>query len=280
MLEDATPLAILVDDGGRRALAGLSSAPSEILVELSDRDPDPEPTLRNLSPKDIGLSSQNLAYVIYTSGSTGKPKGVMVEHNGITRLVVNNGYAQFEAVDRVAFASNPSFDASTLELWAPLTSGGSVVVIDQATLLDPLLFAAALRKHEVSILWLTAGLFNHYADALTSNFSSLRCLIVGGDALNPTVIERVLKAGRPQRLLNGYGPTETTTFATTYEIDSVAPGATNIPIGRPISNTRIYILDARGRPAPLGVQGEIYIGGAGVARGYLNRPELTASRFV
>nr|UTQ11570.1 NRPS [Chromobacterium vaccinii]UTQ11571.1 NRPS [Chromobacterium vaccinii] len=220
------------------------------------------------------------AYVMYTSGSTGEPKGVEVAHRGISRLVRNNGYADFNEHDRVAFAANPAFDASTLEVWAPLLNGGCVVVVDQATLLEPQRFAAALQQQRVSVLWLTAGLFSQYADALQEAFGGLRYLIVGGDAVDADVVERVLRAGGPAHLLNGYGPTETTTFATTFRVTLADLGANGIPIGRPIANTRIYLLDAQGQPAPVGAVGEIHIGGDGVARGYLNRPELTAERFL
>ena len=204
----------------------------------------------------------------------------MAPHRAIGRLALNNGYADFRPTDRVAFASNPAFDASTMEVWATLINGGSVVVVDQATLLDPQRFKRWLEDHAISVLWLTAGLFHQYADALAQPFARLRILITGGDVVDPRVAARVLERSPPQRLLNGYGPTETTTFAATCQIREVAASATNIPIGRPISNARIYILDRHCEPVPIGAAGEIHIGGAGVARGYLNRPELTAERFI
>src|SRR6185503_13444351 len=200
----------------------------------------------------LALHSEMAAYVMYTSGSTGQPKGVVVPHRAITRLVINNGFAEINENDRVAFAANPAFDATTLEVWAPLLNGGTIVVIDHDTLLDPRRFAAALVRHEVSILWLTVGLFNQYVEEL--DFGRLRYLIVGGDALDPRTIAQVLRSNPPQHLLNGYGPTETTTFATTHHITHVADGARSIPLGRPIGNTKIHILD-----------GEIHISGDGLA---------------
>nr|WP_276572270.1 non-ribosomal peptide synthetase [Pseudomonas sp. dw_612] len=223
-------------------------------------------------------SSETPAYIMYTSGSTGTPKGVLVPHRAISRLVINNGYADFNATDRVAYASNPAFDASTLEVWAPLLNGGCVVVVEQDVLLSQARLSAWLLEQSVSVLWMTAGLFHQYADGLMAVFGQLRYLIVGGDVLDPAVIGRVLNEGAPQHLLNGYGPTEATTFSTTHEIKAV--GAGSIPIGRPIGNTRVYVLDAQLRAVPLGVPGELFIGGAGVAKGYLNRPQLTVEKFI
>jgi len=154
------------------------------------------------------------------------------------------------------------------------------VVIGQDDLLDPARFGGTLKRHAVSILWLTVGLFNQYVDALTEEFARLRYLIVGGDALDPRVISRLMSGTPPQHLINGYGPTETTTFAITHEITAVPDNARSIPIGRPVANTRVYILDGRGEPVPIGVTGEIHIGGAGVAQGYLNRADLTAECFL
>ncbi|MCV4344549.1 AMP-binding protein, partial [Pseudomonas capsici] len=181
--------------------------------------------------------------------------------------------AEFTAQDRVAFASNPAFDASTLDVWAPLLNGGCVVVVDQEVLLSLPEFKALLLEQSVSVLWMTAGLFHQYASGLYDAFAQLRYLIVGGDVLDPSVIAQVLKNGAPEHLLNGYGPTEATTFSATHEIKAVGEGS--IPIGKPLANTRLYVLDARQQPVPLGVTGELYIGGDGVALGYLNRKDLT-----
>jgi amino acid adenylation domain-containing protein len=272
------------------------SAPAVLLTSsdradlLADRTPvvvldAPTATWRTMPatnpPPTPGLTARHLAYVLYTSGSTGTPKGVMVDHRAVQRLVArNNGYAAFDVSDKVAFASNPSFDATTLELWAPLLNGGCLVVIDQPTLLDPARFGEALTRHGVTILWLTVGLFNQYVDELADAFGRLVYLIVGGDVLDPRAIARLQQRGGPQHLLNGYGPTETTTFALTHDITAVSDGTRSIPVGRPIADRRVYILDTHGSPVPVGVTGELYIGGAGVARGYLNQPVLTAERFL
>ncbi|WHS62771.1 non-ribosomal peptide synthetase [Pseudomonas sp. G2-4] len=249
-------------------------APPVRRVDLDTIDLSLQPAHGGQRPQ----SSEAPAYIMYTSGSTGTPKGVLVPHRAISRLVINNGYADFNEQDRVAFASNPAFDASTLDVWAPLLNGGCVVVVEQDVLLSQERFRTLLLEQSVSVLWMTAGLFHQYAAGLMTVFAQLRYLIVGGDVLDPTVIGRVLKEGAPAHLLNGYGPTEATTFTTTYEIKTVGEGS--IPIGRPLGNTRVYLLDSQQRPVPQGVPGELYIGGMGVAKGYLNRPELTAEKFL
>jgi amino acid adenylation domain-containing protein len=277
ILEDSQCAVVLAAGPHFDRLHGVLGTVGVIDLGLSQLEPI---SASNAATTTSQLTSGDAAYVIYTSGSTGQPKGVVVPHRAITRLVCNNGYADFGLGDRVAFASNPAFDAATLEIWAPLLNGGSIVVIDQDVLLDPHRFAAALDRHQVNVLWLTVGLFNAYASLLCQQFSRLRYLIVGGDALNSAVVASVLRNGAPQHLLNGYGPTETTTFAATYEIRVVKDDTVSIPIGRPIGNTTVYILDNHQQLVAPGASAEIYIGGDGVALGYLNQPALTDERFL
>lgn len=231
---------------------------------------------------NLGLSLQSSApaYVMYTSGSTGTPKGVVVPHSAVTRLAINNGYAQISATDCLVHYSNPAFDASTFEIWGALLVGARLVVVPSCVVLEANRFAERLNHHGVTVLWISVGLFNQYTEALAPVFRRLRYLLVGGDSLEPGAIRRVLQNSAPEHLLNMYGPTECTTFSTRYFIDRVDADAKGIPIGQPISNAQIYILDRFRQPVPVGVAGEIYIGGAGVACGYLNRSELTAERFV
>jgi len=205
----------------------------------------------------------------------------MIEHQSVLRLVINTNYAQLNSDDCVAHCASQSFDAATWEVWAPLLNGARLAVIPHSTVLDAAMFSEALIRHSVTAMWLTVGLFNEYVDSLENVFGRLKYLIVGGDSLNPSSVARALsKQTKPRSLINGYGPTETTTFATTFSINAIDKGAYAVPIGRPISNTSIYILDGNQGLQPIGIAGEIYVGGPGVARGYLNGPELTAERFV
>ncbi len=227
---------------------------------------------------DLSQHSDSVAYIMYTSGSTGTPKGVLVPHRGITRLVINNGYADFNHTDRVAFASNPAFDASTVDVWAPLLHGGQVQVIDHATLLDPAAFSVALAG--TTVLFLTTALFNQYVQMIPEALAGLRILLCGGERGDPSAFRSLLARAPDLRIIHCYGPTEATTYATTHAVHALADDATSVPVGRPISNTQIHVLDTQLQPVPLGVVGEICVGGDGVALGYLNRPELTAEKFV
>jgi acyl-coenzyme A synthetase/AMP-(fatty) acid ligase/acyl carrier protein len=217
---------------------------------------------------------------MYTSGSTGVPKGVLVPHRAINRLAINNGYADILPSDCLAHGSNPAFDAATFEVWGAWLNGASLLVIPQETLLDPKRLVAELRRGRVSVLWLTTALFIQYVDVLSEVLRSLRHLIIGGEVVDPKVIERVMKGKPPQRLLNAYGPTECTTFSTTHLVSELPGEGQSVPIGRPIANAQIYLLDRWLQPVPVETAGEIYIGGDGIAQGYWNRPDLTAERFV
>nr|WP_318297865.1 non-ribosomal peptide synthetase [Pseudomonas cichorii] len=230
--------------------------------------------------EQVETGGNDAAYILYTSGSTGMPKGVVVPHRGIARLVLNNDFAQFTAQDRLAFASNPAFDASTLEIWGALLNGGRIVIIDHECLLDPNRFAQVLTGSEISVLFLTTAVFNHYVSLIGDALAGLRVLMSGGERADPQMFARMREKAPALQLLHAYGPTESTTFATTHEVREVAPDAAILSIGKPLSNTRVYVLDARQKPVPVGVEGEICIAGDGVALGYLNRPELSAKAFL
>ena len=275
VLADSAPAALLTTSGVAERFAGLAVPVLAIDAAVPAWASRPA---ANLTVE--GLTPEHLAYVTYTSGSTGRPKGVMVAHRSIIRLVVNNGYAAFGPDDRVAFAANPAFDATTMEVWAPLVNGGTIVVIGQDTLLEPPAMARVLKGEGVTALFITTAVFNRYAEAIPGALAGLRFLLTGGESSDPASFQRVLGEGGSGTVIHCYGPTETTTFAITHEVRQVEEGARSIPLGGPIGNTRVYLLDRAGEPVPVGVAGELYIGGVGVARGYQGRPALTAERFV
>jgi len=263
--------------GGQKRYCGLRGAPFRYVDVAEVLQSDGEPRADKLiTPKD----ALTPALVMYTSGSTGDPNGVVVPHRAVTRLIINNGYSQIGSTDCVAYCSNPAFDASTFEVWGPLLSGARILVVPQGIVVDVWRLAAVLKEQGVTVLWLSAGTFSQYADRLGGAIGQLRYLLVGGDVVEPSVVRRTLLNNPPGHLLNCYGPTECTTFSSTHDIKSVDEKTTRVPIGKPISNTRMYILDTQFQPVPVGVPGEIFIGGDGVAIGYLNRPELTKDRFV
>ena len=227
-----------------------------------------------------GATADSLAYAMYTSGSTGKPKGVLVPHRAIARLVCAPDYVELRPSDRVAQASNPTFDAATFEVWGALINGARLVMIPQDVLLSPLSFAREIRERGITVLFLTTSLFHQLARDVPDAFGPIRFLLIGGEVIDPVWVRRVLDIGPPGRLIHVYGPTEGTTFSTWHFVDRVATGSRTIPIGRPVANSRVYVLDGNLVPVPIGIPGEIYVGGDGLARGYLNRPDFTAERFV
>jgi len=226
------------------------------------------------------MTGDRLAYVIYTSGSTGKPKGVAVPHQAINRLVFNSNYLRFDPSDRVAQASNSSFDAATFEIWGSLLHGARLVGTDKEVILWPQQLAAHIREQQLSVLFLTTALFNQLASQVPNIFNSLRYLLFGGEAVDSRRVKEILESSPPQQLLHVYGPTESTTFSSWHLVQEIPQEATSLSIGRPISNTQIYILNRNLQLVPIGVTGELHIGGAGLARGYFNRPELTAGQFI
>ncbi|MDF5727434.1 MAG: non-ribosomal peptide synthase/polyketide synthase, partial [Rhizonema sp. PD38] len=226
------------------------------------------------------VEAQDLAYVMYTSGSTGQPKGVSIIHRSVVRLVKETNYINISAADVIAQTSNYAFDAATFEIWGALLNGARLVGVSKDLALSPSYFAAFMRSQNISVLFLTTALFNQIAQEVPSAFNSLRYLLFGGEAVDPKWVKQVLNNGAPQRLLHVYGPTENTTFSSWYLVQDVPEGATTIPIGQPISNTKIYLLDFQLQPVGIGVPGELYVGGDGLAREYLNRSELTQEKFI
>ena len=230
------------------------------------------------APK-AAIEAGDPAYVNYTSGSTGQPKGVVVPHRGVVRLVKGTDYVSLGSDETILHLSPLSFDASTFEIWGALLNGGRVVVMKPGapTLSE---IGEAIRTHGVTTTWLTAGLFHLMVEERLNDLKPLRQLLAGGDVLSPEHVRKLHRAVPGCRIINGYGPTENTTFTCCYTVGEERDLSPSVPIGRPIANTEVYILDAARQPVPIGVAGEIYAGGDGVACGYLNRPELTAAKFV
>nr|WP_196769786.1 non-ribosomal peptide synthetase/type I polyketide synthase [Vibrio coralliilyticus] len=223
----------------------------------------------------------DVAYVIYTSGTTGNPKGVLISHRNIASLVFND-FISIDSSDVFAFLSSPVFDAATFEIWTPLLHGSQLVVPSDAKslLACPDEFRRMLDTHKVSKLWLTKTLFENLYSIKPDLFAQLDCLIIGGEALNKDVINYLLQSPhKPTHILNGYGPTESTTFTCVLSIEEPITTA-NVSIGRPIQGRSCYILDKDRVPVPVGIVGELYIGGLGLADGYLNNPELTQEKFI
>ncbi|MEM8963523.1 MAG: amino acid adenylation domain-containing protein, partial [Acidobacteriota bacterium] len=229
---------------------------------------------------DVEILPDSLSNVIYTSGSTGRPKGVMVSHRNVLRLVLEADYADLGPDETFVQLSSPAFDVTTLEVWAPLLSGSRLVLPPPGVLaLEEI--GALLARHQISTLWLTAGLFHQMVDHRLDDLRGVRQLLAGGEALSVPHVERVLAELGETTMINGYGPTENTTFTTCHRM---VPGseldAATVPIGTPIADTTVHVLDADLRPVPIGVPGELVTGGDGVARGYLRRPRLTATVFI
>jgi amino acid adenylation domain-containing protein len=222
----------------------------------------------------------SLAYVMYTSGSTGRPKGICIPHRAVRRLVINTDYVRLEPSDRVGQVSNSSFDAATFEIWGALLNGAKLVIVAKDVVISPRDFAAQIEQQGINTMFLTVALFNQMAREVPDGFRSMKHLLVGGEAVDPKWVREVIRHGKPQRLLNGYGPTESTTFAAWHLIERVEEWDRTVPIGIPIANTEIYPLDLNMRLTQVGVAGELYIGGEGLAYCYINHPEQTAEKFV
>jgi amino acid adenylation domain-containing protein len=221
----------------------------------------------------------NLVYVMYTSGSTGRPKGISVVHRNVVRLVKESNYATFGPEDVFLQFAPISFDASTFEIWGSLLNGARLVIMEPGLpSLEKL--GEALKRNGVSTLWLTAGLFQQMVETELYSLRGLRQFLAGGDVLSVPSVERVSQELSGCQLVNGYGPTENTTFTCCYKVKPGEKFSGSVPIGRPISRTQVFILDERLEPVPIGINGELCISGDGLARGYLDDPAMTAEKFV
>lgn len=231
-----------------------------------------------VSPVCVEVAPAAVAYVSFTSGSTGTPKGVRVPHAAVSRLVVEPNWAEFGPHDVFLQLAPVAFDASTLELWAPLVNGGRLAVHPPGPLSTERL-AATLVDEKVTVAWMTAGLFHQMVNQHLAAFAGLRHVVAGGDVLSATHVRRLLRAHPGLVFTNGYGPTENTTFTTCWT-SAEPPAGDFVPLGTPISGTRALVLDPEMQPVPVGVPGELYAGGEGLAHGYAGLPGATAERFV
>ena len=273
MLEDAGAELVLTQEG---LLDSLPQTEARIVCLDRDRDLWAE---HGTEPLELTAHPDQLAYVIYTSGSTGKPKGTNVPHRAVVRLVRQTDYASFSP-DEVFLQMAPiAFDASTFEIWGPLLNGARLAIYPPETpSLDAL--ASFIEQHEVTTLWLTAALFHQMVDQHPEAFAKLRQLVAGGDVLDPARVRTALDHLEGGSLVNGYGPTENTTFTCCQVMSRADEVGTTVSIGKPIRNTRVYVLDPKMSPVPSGIPGELHIAGDGLARDYLGSPRLTAERFV
>jgi amino acid adenylation domain-containing protein len=242
----------------------------------------PDSPIRTCSREAVCNRStpESIAVVIYTSGSTGQPKAACIPHRAVVRTVRNTNYLQVMPEDRVAQVCSPSFDAAIQEIWLALLNGATLVGMPRETLLDYVELPKLLRSERISILILNTAYVHQIGRDVPELLNGVRKIIFGGEAAEPEPIRNLLKHVAPGALVNAYGPSEGCVITTFYEISSLSDDATTVPIGRPVTNAHVYLLDNRAEPVPIGMKGEIYIGGDGVALGYWNRPELNSQCFI
>ncbi|MDP6799043.1 MAG: amino acid adenylation domain-containing protein [SAR202 cluster bacterium] len=228
-------------------------------------------------PESRGTAN-SLAYIMYTSGSTGRPKGVQIEQKSVIRLVRNTNYVELSEEDCILQAGSLAFDASTFEIWGALLNGGCICFPCEDDLLEPGLLKRVIQDSRVTTMFMTTSLFNQMVDADPRVFSDLKRVLTGGENVSTKHVNRARETNPDLELIHCYGPTENTTFTTCHRVDHAYQE--DIPLGRPIANTAVYVLDDNLQPCPIGIPGEICTGGDGVARGYLARPELTREKFV
>ncbi|WP_268626173.1 non-ribosomal peptide synthetase [Paenibacillus alvei] len=271
LIEDSGGQVMLTQSRLRERLAGL--APVILLDDESYYHEDGT----NLNP---GIEATDLACVIYTSGTTGKPKGNLVSHRNIVRVVRNTNYIDITERDHVLQLSSYSFDGATFDIFGALTNGARLVLVPHETLLEIGRLADLIQRERISVMFITTAFFNILVDVNVDCLRDLRAILFGGERVSVGHVRKALAHIGPGRLNHVYGPTESTVYTTYLPVDFVDDLAVTVPIGRPISNTTVYIVDSRNKLLPIGVAGELCVGGEGLVRGYNNRPELTAEKFV
>ncbi|MCK5059314.1 MAG: amino acid adenylation domain-containing protein, partial [Candidatus Aminicenantes bacterium] len=266
--EDLSFEIIFIEDGisvgARRTVPGEQEPKTDLTFN--------SPT-SNSSPFD-------LAYAIYTSGTTGKPKGTLTTHYNAVRVVKNNNYLEIKEDDKLLQLSNYAFDGSVFDIYGALLNGAALILIERQDVISLERLAEVISKEQVTVFFVTTALFNALVDLKIECFSGVRKVLFGGERISVEHSVRALDYMGQDRIIHVYGPTETTVYATYYFINQIEKESATIPIGKPLANTLIYILDQSLQTVPLGINGEVYIGGDGCARGYLNNPELTAKKFI
>jgi amino acid adenylation domain-containing protein len=274
MLEDTDAFLILCT---RNCLPNLGNMENRLVILIDEewkyisRESIHAPTNSN--------SGSDLAYVMYTSGSTGRPKGVMIENRNVVSLVKGVNYVNLEEKNVLLNTGSTSFDATSFEYWSMLLNGGELVICSEQTLLNSDLLKQEIRKKKVNMMWFTSSLLNQWVDLDMTVFEGLRTVIAGGEKLSEKHIEKLRNRYPSMEIINGYGPTENTTFSLTYSVKE-RQITQPIPIGLPLTNRTSYVLDHQFHLCGVGMIGELYVGGAGVGRGYLNRPDLTKEKFL
>ncbi|MDB4947768.1 MAG: Malonyl CoA-acyl carrier protein transacylase [Gemmatimonadetes bacterium] len=274
MLADAGVSHLVVESEVPEALDAFTGSVVRLAVVAAEVAAQPSDEMT-----DVPVGAEDLCYVLYTSGSTGRPKGAAVPHRGVVRLVRNNTFADYGPHQTFIQIAPVAFDASTLEVWSPLLNGGKLAIHPPETpSLEEL--GRFVEEQGATVLWITAGLFHQLVDTQVERFRGVRVLMSGGDVLSVPHVRKAMLALPDTRLVNGYGPTESTVFTTVHPLTMEDTERAALPIGRPIANTRVYVLDGALQAAPVGVPGEICVGGDGLAVGYLNQPALTADRWI
>lgn len=271
MVEDSQPRGILTRQRG--ATMTIDTCPVWQMDDpaFTTAMPDSNPT--------VELATEPIAYIMYTSGSTGTPKGILIPHRAVARLVLNTNYVEIVPQDGIAHLSNTAFDASTFEIWGALLNGARVVIINKESALSPAHLTEAIRTQGITVMFMTTALFNQIVTYAPNAFSPLRTLYFGGEAADANAVRTVLAHQPPAIFGNIYGPTEGTTFSTSYPITILPTHARTVPIGYPIANTQVDVRDSHHNRVPIGALGELVLSGDGIAQGYLNRPELTDQKF-
>nr|WP_167376039.1 non-ribosomal peptide synthetase [Methylobacterium tarhaniae] len=271
LMVEASATRLVVTDGAGEAASALGVA----VLDVGETAPD----LDREAPAEPPVAPDAVASVLFTSGSTGTPKGVLIPHSGIVRLVDSTDYVDIVPTDVVLHANTLSFDLSNFDIWGALANGATLSLIDDdLPRLDAI--AAAAARHGATVALLATGIFHALVEEMPEAFATLRTVLVAGYVLSPSLAARLLSERPALTLVNGYGPTECSTLATAWHATGADPVPNPVPIGRPIANTRAYILNRGLRPVPDGMAGELYLGGIGVARGYVRRDDLTAERFL